>query len=115
MPKSHLEETLERDLKLCGILGYEREYRFDPVRHWRFDFAWPEQKLAVECEGAVWTQGRHTRGSGFVADLEKYNSAVLQGWRVLRYDATMINNGDCLSQIEYALGLVREAKDDLPF
>lgn len=60
------------------------EHRFDPSRRWRFDFAWPDKRLALECEGGVWTGGRHTRGSGFVKDIEKYNSAVRQGWRILR-------------------------------
>ena len=60
------------------------EYVFAPPRKWRFDFAWPEQKVALEVEGAVWTRGRHTRGSGFVKDMEKYNLAAIMGWRVLR-------------------------------
>lgn len=112
---SALEETLARQLQLCGVPEPEREYRFDAVRHWRFDFAWPDHKLAVECEGGVWTRGRHTRGGGFVADLKKYNEATLQGWRVLRYHAESIETGAALTQIETALGLVREAHDDLPF
>lgn len=64
----------------------EREYKFDEInkRKWPFDFAWPEHKIALEIEGAVWTNGRHTRGSGFVKDLEKYNEAAMQGWAVLR-------------------------------
>lgn len=112
--KSNLEESLAQQLTLCGIT-FEREYRFDKVRHWRFDFAWPDQKLAVECEGAVWAHGRHTRGSGYIADLEKYNEATLQGWRVLRYYSDAISSGAALTQIEAALGLVREAEDDIPF
>lgn len=111
---SALENELERQLTLCGI-SFEREYRFDANRKWRFDFAFPDSKLAVECEGAVWTNGRHTRGSGYTADIEKYNSATLQGWRVLRYHAELISSGEALNQIEIALGLVREANDDLPF
>jgi len=60
------------------------EHRFAPPRRWRFDYAWPDKKVALEVEGAVWTQGRHTRGSGFLKDMEKYNCAVLLGWRVIR-------------------------------
>ena len=60
------------------------EYEFSPLRGWRFDYAWPKYRLALESEGAVWAAGRHTRGSGFVDDMEKYNSAALAGWLVLR-------------------------------
>lgn len=61
------------------------EYTFHPHRKWRFDYAWPLHKVAVEIEGGAFTQGRHTRGAGFIADMEKYNAAVLLGWRVLRF------------------------------
>lgn len=60
------------------------EHRFNPERRWRFDYAWIEQKVALEVEGGVWSGGRHARGKGFLGDMEKYNSATLLGWRVLR-------------------------------
>lgn len=61
------------------------EYRFAPPRRWRFDYCWPEQFVAVEVEGGVFAGGRHTRGAGYRADLQKYNTATLMGYRVLRY------------------------------
>lgn len=61
-----------------------KEHRFHPKRKWRFDYAFPQAKVALEVEGGVWTQGRHTRPQGFLNDLEKYNTATLLGWRVLR-------------------------------
>lgn len=61
-----------------------REYRFHPVRRWRFDFAWPAEKLAVEIEG----RGRHQTFVGFRNDCEKYNAALQLGWRVLRFPAS---------------------------
>ena len=74
----------ERLLRSVGLPAPVREHRFHPVRRWRFDYAWPGEKVALEVEGGVWTGGRHTRGAGFVADIEKYNAAVLAGWRVVR-------------------------------
>lgn len=61
-----------------------REYKFHPVRRWRFDYAIPSHKVAIEVEGGVWTQGRHTRPKGFLGDMEKYNTATAMGWRILR-------------------------------
>ncbi|MDR1913549.1 MAG: hypothetical protein LBQ68_03585 [Clostridiales bacterium] len=61
-----------------------KEYLFHPVRKWRFDYAIPAHKIALEVEGGVWTQGRHTRPQGFIGDIEKYNQATLLGWKVFR-------------------------------
>lgn len=59
------------------------EYHFHPQRRWRFDFAWPTRMVALEIEGGIWTEGRHTRGSGALADLEKYSEAAIAGWRII--------------------------------
>jgi hypothetical protein len=67
------------------------EYRFHPTRKWRLDYAFPEFKLAVEIEGGIWTQGRHTRGSGFAGDMEKYNALAEAGWLLLRYPPGKVN------------------------
>jgi hypothetical protein len=82
--------SLERAFSLLLLAqgwtpAFVREYRFNPDRHWRFDFADIPMKIAVELEGGVFTRGAHTRGKHFESDLEKYNSAALLGWRVLRY------------------------------
>jgi len=60
------------------------EWHFHPTRKWSFDFAFPDQKIALEVEGGVWHGGRHCRGSGFVKDMEKYNEATCMGWRLIR-------------------------------
>lgn len=61
-----------------------KEYRFHPSREWRFDFAIPEVKVAVESEGGIWNGGRHFREDGWRRDLEKYNEAAACGWLVVR-------------------------------
>lgn len=75
----------ERFLVLWRSLGgppLEREFRFHPTRRWRFDFALPARKIAIELNGGVWNGGRHVRGRGYLRDREKINAAVVLGWRV---------------------------------
>lgn len=90
-------------LKLSGLNLGVYEYKFHPTRHWRFDFAWPELKLALEIEGGTRINGRHNRHKGYEADCEKYNEAQLMGWIVLRVTSEMVNDGRALRLIERAL------------
>jgi hypothetical protein len=69
----------------------ETEWHFHPTRQWRMDFAFPKKLIAIETEGGVWSGGRHTRGSGFVKDCEKYCEAALLGWLIFRLPESMIN------------------------
>lgn len=100
--------------KLCEQIWRARlplgiaEHRFHPERRWRFDFAWPTVKLAVEVEGGVFIAGRHSRGLGMLNDMEKYNEAVLLGWRVLRVGRQHIKSGEAVAWIARALA-TREA------
>lgn len=103
--KSKLEESFGRQVKLLALPEPTREYRFHPVRRWRIDFAWPEQKLAVELEGGIFSGGRHTRGAGFLADCEKTNTLTLLGWRVLRFATQTVNSGEAINMTMEALGI----------
>ena len=102
---SRLEETFAFQVQAAVLPEPEREYRFHPVRLWRFDFAWPAAMLAVEIEGGVYTRGRHTRASGFVRDAEKYNAAAEMGWTVLRAPKPML---DDLSVLDMAKRILEE-------
>lgn len=64
--------------------GWVTEFRFHEHRRWRFDYAHPVLRIALEVEGGVWSGGRHTRGKGFLGDIEKYNTATAAGWAVFR-------------------------------
>ena len=69
------------------------EFKFHPTRKWRADYAWPKEKIIVEIEGGIWTKGRHTRGSGFIGDMEKYNAAGRLGYRVFRFTPSELKKG----------------------
>lgn len=65
-----------------------KEFRFDESRKWRFDFAWPAQKIAVEFEGGIYLQkSGHNTAKHYTKDTEKYNTATVLGWRVIRVTA----------------------------
>lgn len=85
---------LSADLRALHLGCVEREVRFHAIRKWTFDFAIRKVHLACEIEGAVWTMGRHTRGSGFVADCVKYNNATALGWTVFRFPTQAILVGE---------------------
>jgi hypothetical protein len=69
-----------------GLPQPEEEVRVVADRQWRFDYymEWEGKKVAVECEGGIWTGGRHTRGVGYASDMDKYMAAAGLGVYVLR-------------------------------
>jgi hypothetical protein len=91
---------------LLATLGWPApipEYRFAPPRRWRFDYAWPDHRLALEIEGGTWTGGRHVRARGYERDCEKYSEAALRGWCVLRVTSAMLRDGRALALLQRAL------------
>lgn len=102
-----LAKTWEQQLMAHEVPPYVKEYRFNPPRRWRFDYAWVDLLLAVEIEGGVWVSGRHVDPQGFLADLEKYNTATLMGWMVLRVDSGMVDNGKAIQILLTVLDVLR--------
>ncbi len=94
---------LDRQCLVAGLAMPQPEYRFCPPRRFRFDYAWPEHLLAAEVDGAIWVQGRHTRGAGVEADMEKFNLALEHGWRVARFSTAMVADGRALATLERLL------------
>lgn len=69
------------------------EFQFDLKRRFRFDFALPDHRIAIEYEGIFGGgKSRHTTVTGYTKDTEKYNLAAVNGWRVLRYTAKNYQN-----------------------
>ena len=86
-------------------LGVEcvKEYRFHTKRMWRFDYAIPQHKIALEVEGGIWTRGRHTRPQGFLGDVDKYNTATLMGWRVFRVTPDTLYSNATINMLKSAI------------
>lgn len=96
------------DLQAAGI-PFTREYQFAHPRKWRADFI-VGNDLLVEVEGGSWSGGRHVSGVGYRNDCEKYNAAVLRGYRVLRFTADMVRHG-ALATIEQARRAASASKE----
>jgi len=81
---------------LAGMgLPFDTEYRFHPVRRWRFDIAifLPDNIcVAVEYDGIMSAKSRHTSCTGFTGDCDKTNAAAVLGWKILRYTVLNFRN-----------------------
>lgn len=96
-----LAELVEGNL--IDLPKYQQEFIFHPVRKWRFDYAWPDIKVALEIHGGIFTNGRHTRGKGFSEDKVKMNSAQLLGWIVIEATTAQVKDGQMLKWITTAI------------
>ncbi|WP_428067354.1 hypothetical protein [Chryseobacterium gambrini] len=80
--KLHIISVLEK-----SGLNFRKEFIFDDVRKFRFDWAIEELKIAIEYEGIFSETSGHTTLTGYKKDVVKYNLATKRGWKMLRYTA----------------------------
>ena len=78
-----VHELLSPDAVATGQRGAESKIRgpeeFEKfVREFRGAF--PDIKVAIECEGGIFSGGAHTRGKHYASDCEKYNAMTMLGW-----------------------------------
>ncbi|WP_312209980.1 DUF559 domain-containing protein [Acinetobacter variabilis] len=100
------EAKLARELKTLKI-KFEQEFYFHPDRKWRADFHLIDKKILVEIEGGIWSGGRHTRGKGYLGDMEKYNAATMMGFQVIRFSTDQVKSGHAIQQLEKMVGEIR--------
>lgn len=103
---NEFEAKLARELKTLKI-EFEQEFEFHPKRKWRADFHLVGKKILVEVEGGIWSGGRHTRGKGYIGDMEKYNAATMMGYQVIRFSTEQVKSGLAIQQIEKMVGDLR--------
>ena len=115
------------------MTDYVREYRFaaenvgthagvrarlkaEELKDWRFDFAFPLMRFAIEVEGVTsWGKnkdgsmrlGRHQTGKGMEEDLIKYDSAMRLGWDVYRCSGAMVKSGRAIQTIKLLYDIKR--------
>ena len=100
-------------IALCKAHGIPRpiaQFQFHPERKWRFDWSWPWETskdipVALEIQGGIFTQGRHTRGAALLKEMEKLNEAAILGYRILYCTPKDVETGAIFPTIKRALGL----------
>jgi len=70
-----------------GTPEKERVFAKAHGRNWRCDYYLHinKKKVAIEIEGGTWGKSRHTTGTGFREDMEKYNCYSMLGITLLRF------------------------------
>ncbi len=119
-PQNKPEDTLAWQLRASGIEGWERQAVLFKPRRWAWDFYFPrgftlstDRHLLIDVQGGLflgemnWGNGpgggRHNRGKGMEADMEKWNAATLAGYHVLVVSADHVKDGRALEWIKSAL------------
>lgn len=121
-------ETLAHQLRKLGLNPVE-EYRFAAeevgkgkglrdrleahgLKDWRFDFAFPDARLAIEYEGLVSSgRGGHQTRIGFNCDLEKYHAAMALDWTVYRCGWDLVMSGKAAKLISVLYHVCSRNKD----
>jgi very-short-patch-repair endonuclease len=87
MADSYLERIFLKMVSIHKLPQPVREYNF---HNFRFDFCWPQIKVAVEIDGGTFNGGAHVKGKGYQRDCIKSNLAHLENWVILRADREMV-------------------------
>lgn len=112
--KRELAKAIRESLTRLFLAHWQRnelpelqaEYHFHPSRKWAFDYALPEQMIAIEVDGGTRQQGRHNRAEGYAKDAVKINTATGMGWRTFRFSDVMIKEGP--DAMDFYLQPIRE-------
>ncbi len=108
----HLRDAEQRAVAfriLCQQSGLPmpvRELRFaweSMRRKWQFDFAWEPERIALECDGGLFSQGGHVRGKHIQDTHEKLNAAAELGWRVLYCVPKTLNTASTIELVRRIL------------
>lgn len=107
------ESPMESEARLVMIDGglphpvLQHEIMDRDFRIWRVDFAWPEQRLAVEYDGLDW----HSGPAAFVYDRKRRAALQEVGWTVLAIIADDVRRrqSEMVRRIEFQLARAEAA------
>jgi very-short-patch-repair endonuclease len=109
-PTTALETRIARVLRRSDYILPSTQYEVVDRRGFvaRLDFAWPEQRVGIECDSYEWHSGR----AAWRRDTVRLNNVIGAGWKVLR--ATDEDARDPDSLLERLKGLIpRRSQGDL--
>jgi len=104
--QSELELQALAQIRDAGFPEPEQQYEGIENRRYRFDFAWPQDLIAVEIHGGAWMGKGHTGGKGFSEDRRKMNLANLSGWMVFEFTADMLNADELVPTLKEAFEMM---------
>lgn len=118
-PESKLEEDFLALILDFGIPKPVLQYHFHSSRQWRFDFCWPDKKVAVEIQGVSPSQHpvtglAHNSINRMYKDYEKHNVATTMGWSILYFmynDLYEPNREQTISIVKGALRIQHGQQD----
>lgn len=91
-------------LRLLNLPAPVAEHRFHGTRNWRFDWAYLDQKIAIEYQGGNYTgRGGHNSVKGLRNDYAKFTEASLLGWTLILIDSETVASGKAAEWVERAL------------
>jgi ATP-dependent helicase YprA (DUF1998 family)/very-short-patch-repair endonuclease len=110
-PKGEIEEILRGALERLGISDFQRDFEIRDEEDRLLtvpDFAWPELKVAVYCDGYAY----HGEPETLELDARKRNRLQLMGWLVLTFwGRTIYKNADgCAREVQQALQARRKSE-----
>jgi very-short-patch-repair endonuclease len=110
-PKGEIEEILRGALERLGISDFQRDFEIRDEEGRLLtvpDFAWPELKVAVYCDGYAY----HGDPETLALDAKKRNRLQVLGWLVLTFwGRTIRKNADgCAREVQQALQARRKSE-----
>ena len=103
MKRTEVEDLLESQMQEAGLAGFVREYQAIEGRRFKWDFAFVEDRLLIEVQGAVWVKGGHSTGVGITRDCEKFSIASANKWFTIPVTTDHVKNGKALEWIKQFL------------
>lgn len=81
------------------------EYRFSAEKGYKLDYAIPEYKLGIECDGGIHKKGKsgHSSGTGIQRDINKSSLLAANGWLLIRRTPQQLITAETIDLIKRAI------------